>query len=169
MSTPYIGEIRMTGFNFAPTGWALCNGQLMAIAQNETLFAIIGTTYGGDGVNTFALPDLRDRVPMHTGAGKVIGMQAGEAAHTLTLAETPAHSHNMMTSTAASHVADPTGKTFGNVEAGALNTFHAADGSATLAPSSLGMAGGNQPHDNEQPSLTINFVIALEGIFPSMN
>lgn len=164
MSEPFLGEIKMTSFGFAPRGWAFCNGQLLPINQNQALFSILGTTYGGDGRTTFALPDMRGRVPVH---GDVIGMQGGEAQHTVTSAELPVHNHAMLASTAISHAPDPTGRVLGSVEAGALNIYHQADGSAALHPSTLNQTGGNQAHNNMQPYSTTNFIIALQGIFPS--
>lgn len=169
MSEPYLAEIRMTGFSFPPKGWAMCNGQLLPINQNQALFALLGTTYGGNGVTTFALPDMRGRVPAHAAAGFDLGQQGGEAAHTLTVNEMPAHTHSLGISTAVSHQADPTGRVLGNVEAGAVNYYAPLDGSATLAPSTVSNSGAGQPHENMQPYLTINFIIALQGIFPSQN
>jgi len=167
MSEPYIGDIRMIGFSFAPEGWAQCNGQLLPIGQNQALFSLLGTTYGGDGQTTFALPDLRGRVPMHMAPGYPQGMAAGANQHTISLQEMPGHTHSLQASTAVSHYGDPAGKAFGNVEAGALNTFAPGGGNTGLASSSLGPAGGSLPHENRQPTTAINFVIALEGIFPS--
>ncbi|WP_374583289.1 phage tail protein [Pseudoduganella sp.] len=167
MSEAYLAEVRMTAFNFAPKGWALCNGQFLPINQNQALFAILGTTYGGNGVTTFALPDLRGRVPVHFGQSFSLGQQGGAATHTLTQAETPAHSHNLGISTAVSHQADPAGRVLGNVEAGAINYYAPHDASAQLAPNTVANAGGGQPHENMQPYLTVNFIIALQGIFPS--
>lgn len=164
MSEPFLGEIKMTSFGFAPRGWALCNGQLLPINQNQALFSILGTAYGGDGRTTFALPDMRGRVPVH---GNLVGTLGGEAQHTVTSAELPAHNHAMLASTAISHASDPTGRVLGSVEAGALNIYHTADGSAALHPSTLSQAGGNQAHNNMQPYTTTNFIIALQGIFPS--
>lgn len=167
MSEPFLGEIRMASFGFAPRGWAQCNGQLLAINQNQALFSLLGTNYGGDGRTTFALPDLRGRMPVHGNAQLPIGTQGGAAQHTVTLSEMPAHSHTMLASTAVSHASDPTGRVLGSVEAGALNIYHAADGTAALHPSALSQAGGSQPHSNMQPYSTTNFIIALQGIFPS--
>jgi microcystin-dependent protein len=169
MSDPYIGEIRMSGFNFAPQGWALCNGQILPISQNQALFAILGTTYGGDGQSTFALPNLQGRVPMHVGAGYVLGQIAGESAHTLVQPELPIHTHQVMASTAATHSSDPTGRVFGNVQPGDLNLFRVQDNSTTMDGPTIGTAGGSQPHENMQPYTVVNFVIALEGIFPPHN
>ena len=172
MSDPFIGEIRPVGFNFAPQGWALCDGQQMSISQNNALFAIIGTTYGGDGVQTFALPDLRGRMPVHVGGTLPIGAQSGSNnCPPLTQAQMPAHTHAMNASTAVSHANDPTGHVLGSVELGGLNTFHVADGSASLHPSSVSPSGTAtiQPHNNMQPFAVCNFVIALFGIFPTRN
>lgn len=169
MSEPYLAEIRMTAFNLAPKGWALCNGQLLAINQNQALFSILGTTYGGNGVTTFALPDLRGRAPAHTGPSFNLGQQAGAARHTLSAAEMPAHTHNLGISTAVSHVADPAARVLGNVEAGAVNYYAPLDASAQLAANTVANSGGGQPHENMQPYLTVNFIIALQGIFPSRN
>lgn len=169
MPEQYIGEVRMAGFNFAPQGWARCEGQLMSIAQNDALFAILGTTYGGDGINTFALPDLRGRVPTHVDTNFPLGLKGGEGQHTLNTQEMPGHTHQLMASTAVSHFNNPANRTFGDVEAGAFNIFTPPDNTATLAASSLKASGGSQPHNNYQPTLCINFIIALEGIFPSQN
>lgn len=167
MSEPYLAEIRMTSFTFAPKGWALCNGQFLAISQNQALFSLLGTTYGGNGVTTFALPDLRGRAPAHTGPSFNLGQQAGEARHTLSAAEMPVHEHRLGISTAISHLADPAGKVLGNVEAGAVNYYAPNDASAVLAANTVANGGSSQPHENMQPYLTVNFIIALEGIFPS--
>ncbi|MBA5685479.1 phage tail protein [Rugamonas apoptosis] len=164
MSEPFLGEIKMTGFGFAPRGWAFCNGQLLSISQNTALFSILGTTYGGDGWATFGLPDLRGRMPVH---GDTLGERGGEAQHTVTLGEMPSHNHAMLAATTVSHAADPTGRVLGSVEAGALNIYHAADGTAALHQSTLSQAGGSQPHNNMQPYCATNFIIALQGIFPS--
>ncbi|XLZ71676.1 tail fiber protein [Massilia sp. SR12] len=167
MSEPYLAEIRMTSFNFAPKGWALCNGQTLSINTNIALFSILGTTYGGNGVNTFALPDLRGRAPAHAGPAYALGQAAGEARTTLNADEMPVHTHKLGIATNISHVADPAGRVLGNVEAGALNYYAPQDASAVLAPNTVANGGGGQPHENMQPSLTLNFIIALQGIFPS--
>ncbi|MYN10519.1 phage tail protein [Pseudoduganella aquatica] len=167
MSNPYLGEIRLVSFNFAAKGWARCEGQLLSIAQNQALFSLLGTTYGGNGQTTFALPDLRGRVPMHMHSNYPQGMAAGSTVSTLTAAEMPAHTHAAMASPTVSHSADPAGRVLGSVEAGALNIYRPADGSAALHPSTLSNAGGSQPHTNMQPYLTMTFMIAMAGIFPS--
>jgi len=167
MSEPFLGEIKQVSFAFAPRGWAFCNGQLLSISQNTALFALLGTYYGGDGVRTFALPDLRGRVPMHVGGSP--GGIGGEASHTLTASELPAHTHTLLASATPSHSADPTGRVLGATEGGGINVCAAADGTAALNPAAITSTGGNQPHDNMQPYGVSNFIIALQGIFPSRN
>lgn len=173
MSNPFIGEIRMFGGNFAPAGWAFCHGQLMSIAENETLFVLIGTTYGGDGQSTFALPDLRGHIPIHQGTGsglstRVIGEQAGSESTTLIVNQIPAHLHaaqNAATSAAADR-RNPKGAKFAKPRESAYAT------PGTVVPLNSvtsGAAGGSQPHENVQPFLCISFIISLFGIFPSQN
>lgn len=172
MSDNYIGEIRMTGFYFAPVGWALCNGQLLSIADYSALFTLLGTTYGGDGQNTFALPDLRGRAPLHrsiSGTPISLGQMGGVETVTLDASQMPPHVHPIMTANDTVHYADPAGKVLGAIEQGGSNAYHAPDNSATLSAASLTSAGGGQPHNNMQPYLVTNFIIALEGIFPSPN
>lgn len=162
MSEPYIGEVRAVGFNYAPKGWALCNGQILAIAQNQALFAILGTTYGGNGINTFALPNLQGRVPVGAGTSVMLGESAGEATHTLLTSELPQHVHGLVATTAEG-VGDATN------QVPATAKMYVAPGGAVapMDPSTLGPSGSSQPHDNMQPYLVVNFVIALTGIFPS--
>jgi microcystin-dependent protein len=167
MSDPFLGEIKQVSFLFAPRGWAFCNGQLLSIQQNTALFSLLGTSYGGDGVRTFGLPDLRGRVPTH-GANSV-GISGGEAAHTLTASELPAHSHTLLASATPSHGADPTGRVLGATEGGGINVCAAADGTATLNPAAISSTGGSQPHNNMQPYAVSSFIIALQGIYPSRN
>ena len=177
MSVPFIGEIRMFGGNFPPQGWAFCNGAVMAIAQNDALFTLIGTTYGGDGQSTFALPDLQGRVPMHQGTGSVIGQKAGVESVTLTNNQIPAHNHPVQAASGTQGaVAVPASNTILGDEV--LNpaqnptpfAYLPGGGVATpLAQFSIGATGGNEPHDNMQPFLTINFIISLFGIFPTQN
>lgn len=166
MSEQFVGEIRMFGLNYAPRGWALCNGQLLAINQNQALFALLGTTYGGNGVTTFALPDLRGRVPVHVGNGIVLGQSAGEENHTLTQPEIPVHTHLISGSGATVSEASPAGSIWA---ASVENPYKASAPDTTMNAASMGAAGGSQPHSNMQPYLTINYCIALEGIFPSRN
>ena len=166
MSDPFIGEIKMTSFSFAPRGWAFCSGQFLPIAQNTALFSLLGTMYGGDGITTFRLPDLRGRAPLRTD-GFNQGESAGSVSHPLSLGELPTHVHPLMVALDYIHANDPAGRVLGSVEAGGANSYHAPDGTAALHPSSLGSAGGSQPHNNLQPYLVANFIIALQGIFPS--
>ena len=165
MAEPFLSEIRIFSFNFAPKGWALCNGQLLPINQNQALFSLLGTTYGGDGRVTFGLPNLQGNAPIHVGSGHALGEKAGEQAHTLSMSEMPAHTH------VASGTAD-NGDTVipaGNLLGGAANLYGAAANLTSLIPTSVGNAGGSQAHSNMQPFLVLNFSIALAGIFPSQN
>lgn len=163
MTEQYIAEIRMVSFNFAPKGWALCDGQLLPINQNQALFALLGTTYGGNGQTTFALPDLRGRIPVHAGNGIVLGERSGEEAHTLVSAELPAHSHAASASSTGADLTNPTGNTW--AVSGAFTAFGPAP-DETMAAQLVSTVGGSQPHTNLSPYLTLNFVIALQGIFP---
>ena len=167
MAEPFLSEIRIMSFGFAPKGWALCNGQLLPINQNQALFSLLGTTYGGDGRVNFALPDLRARTPTHTGNGLTLGERAGEAAHTLTISELPTHTHSANASSSDGNNVVPTN----NVLASSLNqSYRAPDQALTsLLPATIANAGGSQPHENMQPYLTLSFCIALQGIFPSPN
>jgi len=167
MATPFMSEIKIMSFNFAPKGWALCNGQFLPINQNQALFSLLGTMYGGDGRTNFALPDLRGRVPMHWGAShSVLGERGGQESHTVIIQELPAHIHPAQgTSTSTNTVAIPTGNVFG----GANNVYTTADNLVALLPGSISNIGGSQPHENRQPYLTLSFCIALQGIFPSQN
>ncbi len=169
MSNPFVGEIRMFGGNFAPQGWAFCSGQLMAIAQNDTLFTLIGTTYGGDGQNTFALPDLRGRVPIHQGSGFVIGQLAGSESVTLTSNQLPPHVHTVNVGGSAS-TNSPANARLASTAAG--SEIYAPPGGPIVpaAPQEIpATGGGSQPHDNMMPFLTVSFIISLFGIFPSQN
>lgn len=163
MSEPFLSEIRLMSFVFAPKGWALCNGQLLPINQNQALFALLGTTFGGDGRVNFALPDLRGRIPIHAGNGHAPGERGGEQAHTLSIPEVPTHTHVMLAVLGIANQSTPAG----NLPAMALNAYRAPDALASLAPESVGAAGGSQAHLNMQPFLTLNYCIALQGIFPS--
>jgi microcystin-dependent protein len=166
VSEPFIGEIKVISFNFPPKGWAFCNGQLLPINQNQALFSILGTTYGGDGRTTFALPNLQARMPIHQGPGFTPGQAGGEVAHTLSVNEMPAHTH---VARARSAVSNPGGTPAGSVWAQSGDAMFAAAPTGSLAPAAIGNAGGGQPHTNEAPYLVLNFVIALQGIFPSRN
>ncbi len=165
---PFVGEIQLVSFGFAPRGWAECNGQLLSINQNQALFSLLGTNYGGNGRTTFALPDLRGRVAVHTGSNWP-GEAGGQEAVTLTANAMPAHSHQLRSASDNSHAVSPAGRVFGPVEKNGLNTLHVADGSAALHPASVMASGGNQAHSNMQPYITAMYVIALQGIYPPRN
>jgi microcystin-dependent protein len=165
MAEPFLSEIRIMSFEFAPKGWALCNGQLLPINQNQALFSLLGTTYGGDGRVNFALPDLRARVPIHTGNGHTLGERAGEQAHTLSIGELTTHTHVMRGSSTPAETNLPTGAYLGTLN----NAYGPATNLVALAPAAVTNAGGSQPHENRQPFLTLSFCIALQGIFPSSN
>jgi microcystin-dependent protein len=166
MAEPFLSEIRIMSFNFAPKGWAMCNGQLLPINQNQALFSLLGTTFGGDGRVNFALPDLRARVPIHVGSGHTLGERGGEQAHTLSIAELPTHTHQVMASTSATGGnANCTGRFLG----GGNNVYHAPGSLTTLNPQTVANTGGSQAHLNTQPFLVLTFCIALQGIFPSPN
>ena len=166
MSTPFLGEIKIVSFNFAPKGWALCNGQLLPINQNQALFSLLGTTYGGNGQTTFALPNLQGRTPLHVGAGFILGQSSGEEVHTLISSEMPAHTHAAV---ASSNTADQTSPANNYWAVSGSYTAYAGSPNETMAPQAVGPAGGSQPHANLSPYLVLNFVIALQGIFPSRN
>lgn len=166
MSDPYIGEIRVVGFNFAPQGWALCNGQLLSIAENTALFQLLGTTYGGDGQNTFALPNLQGRIPFHQGNSFVIGSIAGTETITLTATQMPAHTHLLAANSSPGTQAAPTSGYWAQSSLGAYSTEATAN---SMAATAIGNTGGSQPHDNMPPFLVVNFVISLFGIFPTQN
>ena len=170
MAEPFLSEIRIMSFVFPPKGWALCNGQLLPINQNQALFSLLGTTFGGDGRVNFALPDLRARTPIHVGSGHTLGDRGGEQAHTLSIAELPTHTHVANASSAAADAAVPTGNLLGAVD---NTTFgNAYGGPANLvafSPQAVTNTGGSQAHLNMQPFLTVSFCIALQGIFPSPN
>jgi microcystin-dependent protein len=169
---PFVGEIRMFGFSFAPQGWALCNGQLLPIAQNQALFSLLGTTYGGNGTTTFALPDLRSRVPVHQGQGPGLspyaaGQAGGTETVTLAAADMPQHTHPVQASSSAATSDNPAGRALAR---SASHIYHSEPGPhAVMNANMLGEAGGSQPHDNIQPYLAVTFCIALTGIFPAQN
>ena len=157
-------------FEFAPKGWALCTGQLLPINQNQALFSLLGTTFGGDGRTTFALPDLRARTPIHVGSGHTLGEGGGEQAHTLSIAELPTHTHVAQGSSADADAAVPTGNLLAAVDNTTFGTAYAGPTNLTaLAPAAVSNVGGSQAHLNMQPFLTLSFCIALQGIFPSPN
>ena len=165
MAQPYVGEIRMFAGNFAPAGWMFCEGQLLPISENETLFNLIGTTYGGDGQSTFALPDLRGRLPMHMGNGFILAETGGAEEVTLTVNQIPIHSHPLLCSTAVTQATNPTGNVVG--QSTQSTQFIDDVPNVNLAPQVAGPDGGSQPHSNFQPYLCVDFIISLFGIFPS--
>jgi microcystin-dependent protein len=166
MAEPFLSEIRIMSFEFAPKGWALCNGQFLPINQNQALFALLGTTFGGNGQTTFALPDLRGQVPLHSGAGFTLGTKGGQQAHTVTISEMPTHVHfENASNNAQGGTLVPTGNYLGS----ANNMYHAPASLTTTNPGNVTNTGGSQAHLNMQPFLTLSFCIALQGIFPSQN
>ncbi len=167
MAEPFLSEIRLMSFEFAPKGWALCNGQLLPINQNQALFSLLGTTFGGDGRVNFALPDLRGRSPIHVGSGHTLGERGGEQAHTLSIAELPTHTHGANATSNNSNATSPS-SSVGYGRSGTL-MYGPASQLAAMSPAAVSNAGGSQAHLNMQPFLTLNFCIALQGIFPSPN
>lgn len=165
MAEPFLSEIRIMSFDFAPRGWALCNGQLLPINQNQGLFSLLGTTFGGDGRVNFALPDQRGRTPIHVGSGHTLGERGGEPAHTLSIAEIPTHTHTLQASSANAGTPVPTGAVLG----AANNAYATASNLAALPAGTVTNIGGSQAHLNMQPFLALSFCIALQGIFPSPN
>ena len=165
MSEPFLSEIKLVSFNFPPKGWALCNGQFLPINQNQALFALLGTTYGGNGQTTFALPNLRGRVPIHFGSGHDLGEAAGSTSVTTNQSTMAQHLHFLQGSTTNGDVPNANN----TVLAGALNVYGPASNLTTLEPLSVSNVGGSQPHTNMMPYLVLNFIIALQGIFPSQN
>lgn len=165
MAEPFLSELRIMSFVFAPKGWALCNGQLLPINQNQALFSLLGTTFGGDGRVNFALPDLRGQTPIHVGSGHTLGEKGGEQAHTLSIAELPTHTHVLGASSTNAATNSPNGA----VLAVSTAVYHTPTSLVALNPGSVTNVGGSQAHLNMQPFLTLNFCIALQGIFPSPN
>ncbi len=166
MTEPFLSEVRLMSFVFAPKGWALCNGQLLPINQNQALFSLLGTTFGGDGRVNFALPDLRGRVPIHVGSGHSLGERGGEQAHTLSTAELPTHAHLAQASTSDGNSPLPAGNVLASTPS---QIYGPAAELTTLNPGTVSNVGGSQAHLNMQPFLALNFCIALQGIFPSPN
>jgi microcystin-dependent protein len=165
MSEPFLSEIKIVSFNFPPKGWAFCNGQLLPINQNQALFALLGTTYGGNGQTTFALPNLRGRAPIHMGNGHTLGEAAGSSSVTVNIQQLPMHQHGLQATNTNGAIANPNGATLGKVN----NMYTSAVSLTTLNPGSVTNVGGSQPHNNMMPYLVLNFIIALQGIFPSQN
>lgn len=165
MAQPYVGEIRMFAGNFAPAGWMFCEGQLLPISENETLFQLIGTTYGGDGEETFNLPDLRGRIPIHQGNGFILAETGGAEEITLTVNQIPAHSHPMLASSATASQTTPQNNVLATPSV--PDMYRASAGNTPLAAQSISPTGGSQPHTNFQPYLCVDFIISLFGIFPS--
>ena len=166
MSEPFLSEIKLVSFNFPPKGWALCNGQFLPINQNQALFALLGTTYGGNGQTTFALPNLRGRVPIHMSNGHTLGEAAGSTAVTVTIQQLPTHNHFVQATNNAATSDDPTNNVLGQAGANVYAGFQSA---AAMGAQMVTSVGGSQPHNNMMPYLTLNFIIALQGIFPSQN
>lgn len=167
MAQPYVGEIRMFGGNFAPEGWMFCNGQLLAISDYETLFNLIGTTYGGDGSQTFALPDMRGRIPINISGNHPMGEVAGSETVTLITNQLPAHSHPLLASTNVANSPNPGGNLLG--KSSQVNMFFGDPTNINMSPVAVGPAGGNQAHDNMMPYLCVSFIISLFGIYPVPN
>lgn len=170
MAEPFLSEIRMMSFSFPPKGWALCNGQLLPINQNQALFSLLGTTFGGDGRVNFALPDLRARTPIHVGAAHTLGERGGEQSHTLTIAELPTHAHTLSASNSGANAPVPNNAGTGLVPANSPDQLYGpATNLVATNAGSVTNTGGSQAHLNLQPFLTLSFCIALQGIFPSPN
>ncbi len=166
MSTPFLSEIKIVSFNFPPKGWALCNGQFLPINQNQALFALLGTTYGGNGQTTFALPNLRGQVPIHEGAGHALGEAAGSTAVTVNIQQLPTHVHLLQATNTTATLDTPGGAVLGGAP---TNAYASAANLALMNPGTVGSVGGSQAHNNMMPYLVLNFIIALQGIFPSQN
>lgn len=169
MSEPFLAEIRIASFNFPPQGWALCDGQLLFIKQNQALFSILGTTYGGDGQTTFALPDLRSRAPAHTGSDLALGQNGGAESVTLALNQLAGHSHSLASQNALATTSDPAGNAFAKKPRFGKDVYAPPKNPTPLNAGSLSTMGGGAEHENMQPYLSLTFIIAMQGIFPSRN
>ena len=167
----FLAELKIVSFSFAPKGWAMCNGQLLPINQNQALFSLLGTTYGGNGQTNFALPDFRGRVPLHWGGSHTLGERGGQESHTVTLSEMPTHVHQLRVSNANASTDTPDSGGTPTLQQGiaSLDLYHSATSLVAMEPGIVGSVGGSQPHENRQPFLTLNVIIALQGIFPSRN
>jgi len=166
MSEPFLSEIKIVSFNFPPKGWALCNGQFLPINQNQGLFSLLGTTYGGNGQTTFALPNLRGRVPIHMGSGHTLGEAAGSTSVTVNIQQLPTHTHQLNGTSVGATLDVPTGNLLGKVN---TNAYGSPGSFVTMNAGAVSSVGGSQPHNNMMPYLVLNFIIALQGIFPSQN
>ncbi len=167
MAEPFLSEIRIMSFGYAPKGWAMCNGQLLPINQNQALFSLLGTTFGGDGRVNFALPDVRGRTPIHVGGGHTLGEKGGEQAHTLSIAELPTHTHVANANNVVPTAGAPSGRMLS--QSSGSNLYGTPSNLQVMAPNAIGNVGGSQAHLNMQPFLALTFCIALQGIFPSPN
>ncbi|HTO91284.1 MAG TPA: tail fiber protein [Candidatus Sulfotelmatobacter sp.] len=167
MATPFLGEIKLISFNYPPRGWAFCNGQLLPINQNQALFSILGNTYGGDGRVNFGLPNLQARTPIHRSSAHSLGESGGEQGHTLALNEMPTHAHSLMGSSATATAVSPAGNVLADTRASNGIEQYRGQPDAAMSPAAVAPTGGGQAHSNLQPYLVLNFVIALQGIFPS--
>lgn len=167
MAQPYVGEIRMFAGNFAPAGWMFCEGQLLPISENETLFQLIGTTYGGDGQSTFALPDLRGRIPIHQGNGFILAETGGAEEITLTTNQIPAHTHALLANSGQANSGTPTGRVVAEEALVGVDFYIETGTTVNMAATAIGPVGGSQPHTNFQPYLCVDFIISLFGLFPS--
>jgi microcystin-dependent protein len=166
VSEPFLAEVRIVSFNFAPRGWALCNGQVLSINQNQALFSLLGTQYGGNGTTSFALPNLQARVPIHVGSDFTLGQSGGEAAHALTTVEMPGHTHGVHVAAGVGTAVNPSGEYWAGIKN--VNPYSTGSPSTTMGPT-IGLSGQGQPHENTPPVLVLNYIIALVGIFPPRN
>ena len=169
MAQPFVGEIQIFAGNFAPAGWVFCDGRLLSISENDVLFSLIGTTYGGDGQSTFAVPDLRGRIPLHQGGGFVIGQSGGSESVTVTQTTTPTHSHPLLGTPNPASTTSPVNNVLGATQSSTVTPYGSDSPQVQLAPQSVGSFGGSQPHNNLQPFICINYIISLFGIYPSPN